>query len=402
MQRQAPYTSTEPSAELMQAQAQLLKLRAQLGITVQAAPRPDSLAAPRAEAVNWPLLNAQAELYRRRGQGERQSTPAIPLGETAAKKQWPPEASQLDAEPTNTTISACTIVVHPTLVLALLREKLEAPGRVYFLLRHIDSQGRGWLRIKDIRHHLTHKDSPLRICGWRRLRQLLHEGHDIFWQRDNQDRLWLRGAHKIAYTLDSGRLQGFPIELPIRELLGGIQATRAAFYASFHGGRDVKPISRQTLNQITGITERTQRTYDRVARVTRHQNIAIGERFTREKAQQRAWTQGRGVFQFVDTKGLQGRENQEYIAWHLPNSYQANYQRRSRGSRKRLNRKLADLLKKGITGNSEEAIKKVFFPSGALAARAYNRDPNQDAYWQHNKTRLGDQVWRTIPRWVKK
>ncbi len=227
-----------------------------------------------------------------------------------------------------------TIVVHPTLVLALLKEQLEAPGRVYFLLRYIDRQGRGWLGVKDIRRELTHKESPLRICGWRRLRQLLHEGEGIFWKRDADNRLWLKGLHRIAYRLDFGRLQGFPIELPIEALLGGIQAVRAAFYACFHSGREAKPISRETLRELSGIAERTQRDYDRLARVKRRRNIAIGEAYSQEKAQERAWKQGRGVFHFVDVEGRQGRKNRAYIAWHLPNSYEASYQRRSRGSQK--------------------------------------------------------------------
>lgn len=390
--------SAELSPELLEAQARLMHLRSQLEIV----PRPrldppwtDDTALP---SINWMLRNAQAALQQKRLQcgvisqvaGSRTSL-ELPQGE-------PRQVDTLPATATTQSQSLRTVVVHPTLLLSILKEKLEAPGRIWLLLRAIDSQGRGWLRIEDVRHQLTHKDSPWRICGWRRLRQLLHQGQDIFWQRDNQDRIWLKGAHRIAYKLNSGRLQGFPTELPIGELLGGIQATRAAFYASFHAGRDQKPISRQALEQVTSIAERTQRTYDQVARVRRRQNIAVGERYTQDKAQERAWTQGRAVFRFVDTRGLQGKENQEYIAWHLPNSYEAQYPHRSRGSRKRLNRKLADLLKKGITGNSEDSVKRIFFPTGALAARAYNRDPYSDAYWHYNKTRLGDQVWRVISR----
>ena len=190
------------------------------------------------------------------------------------------------------------------------------------------------------------------MLGWRRLRQILHEGEGIFWHRDDQKRLWLSGLHRIAHTLDLTRLQGFPIELPVEALLGGIQATRAAFYAAFHSGRESKPISRETLESVSGIAQRTQRTYDHIAGVGRQRNVAIGERYTPENAQERAWQHGRAVFHFVDAHGRQGRRNGTYVAWHLPNSYEATYHRRSRGSRKRLNRRLKDLLKKGITGNS--------------------------------------------------
>lgn len=390
-------SSAEVSSELLAAQSRLMQLRTQLGIVPRPRLDPPWEEAEALPSINWMISNAQIALQRKRLQcgvisqaAERQANVEPPLG----------EPQQTHTLPTTTTAQSQglrTVVVHPTLLLSILKENLEVPGRVWLLLRAIDHEGRGWLAIEDVRQLLTAKDSSWRICGWRRLRQLLHQGEDVFWKRDRKDRLWLKGAHRIAYTLNSGRLKGFPVELPIKELLSGIQATRAAFYASFHGGRDQKPISRQTLTEVTGIAERTQRSYDRVARVRRQSNIAIGERYTQEKAQERAWTQGRSVFRFVDTRGLQGKENQEYIAWHLPNSYEAQYPHRSRGSRKRLNRKLADLLKKGITGNSEDAVKRVFFPNGALAARAYSRDPHSDAYWQYNKTRFGDQIWRVMP-----
>lgn len=388
------------SSELLEAQSRLFELRARLGI----APRPQVAPPWEPEVatsdINWNLRNAQAALQEKRLQDGLIPRSFSRERELEFLEALPQENEGFEATTKNSGLSS-SVVVHPTLLLAILKRNLEAPGRVWLLLRAIDKEGRGWLKIEDIRRELTNKDSPWRICGWRRLRQLLHQGQDIFWQRDNQDRLWLRGAHRIAFALNSSRLHGFPAELPIRALLSGIQATRAAFYACFHAGRDQKPISRQTLNQITGIAERTQRSYDRVARVERRSNIVIGERYAREKAQERAWEKGRGVFKFVDTRGHQGPENREYIAWHLPNSYQANYPRRSRGMRKRLNRKLADLLKKGITGNSEQTVKRVFFPTGALAARAYSRDPYQDAYWQYNKTRVGNQVWRVIPRCSK-
>jgi hypothetical protein len=279
----------------------------------------------------------------------------------------------------------------------MLRQHLEAPGRVWLLLRAIDRDGRGWLTVEEARRRLTDKESPLHVCGWRRLRQLLAQGEETFWRRDEQNRLWLYGAHRTAYKLDSGRLQGFPVELPIQALLGGIQAVRAAFYATFHGGRDSNPISRETLESLSGIPGRTQLEYDRLAGVECTRNIAIGERHTAESAQERAWRHGRAAFHFIDTEGRQGRAGREYVAWHLPNSYRAIYQRRSRGSRKRINRKFADLVKKGIPGNDERAVEKLFFPNGALATRRYNRSPEQDVYWrQRGRINTGGTLWHVI------
>ena len=394
MQPDAEVNSPEPPAALRQAQARLLQLRAERGIEVKAS----AISPWEAEEVtgvpNWPLLNAQKELQRCRS---TTCPGCVPTAPESISTTLAPIHTEEAGTASSTACSTKTIVVHPIILLAMLKQHLEAPGRVWLLLRAIDRHGRGWLDVEDIRYCLTDKDSPYRICGWRRLRQLLAQGEGVFWHRDEQDRLWLYGAHRIAYKLDSGRLQGFPVELPISALLGGIQAVRAAFYATFHGGRDSKPISRETLESLSGIPGRTQLEYDRVAHVERRRNIAIGERHTAENTQERAWRHGRAAFHFIDTEGRQGRAGREYVAWHLPNSYRADYQRRSRGSRKRLNRKLADLVKKGIPGNDDQAIEKLFFPTGALAARQYNRDPECDAYWlQENPTRAGGGLWQVI------
>jgi hypothetical protein len=295
------------------------------------------------------------------------------------------------------------------MLMAILRQDLAAPARVWLLLRAIDADGRGWLDVDDVRRRLTGEDSPLRCCGRRRLRQLLAAGEGIFWTRDAQrgdawsradkpNRLWLRGAHKVAHTLDCGPLAGFPVELPVETLLGGIQAVRAAFYASFHGGRGSQPISRDTMAAISGVPGRTQLAYDRVARVERRRNFAVGERYSAERFQERAWERGRAAFHFVDTEGQQGRPGGEYVAWHLPNSYRTDHQRRSRGSRKRLNRQLADLVQKGIPGNDARAVERVFFANGGLAAKQYNRTPTRDAYWRPAAAPHAGAVWRVITR----
>jgi hypothetical protein len=197
-------------------------------------------------------------------------------------------------------------------------------------------------------------------------------------------------------ALDCHRLQGYPVELPIGELLGGIQGVRAAFYAAFHAARDARPISRATLATLCGVAERTQLAYDNVAHVARSRNLVIGERYSTDNAQERAWEHGRAVFRFIDRSAREGRAGGEYIAWRLPNSYHAAYQRRSRGSRKRLNRKIDDLVKKGIPGNDERAVESVFNASGAQAARQFNRDPQRDAYWRRPVGLRGGWLWGVI------
>ena len=248
------------------------------------------------------------------------------------------------------------------------------------------------------RSKLTDKSSPLHVCGWRRLRQILRQGEDIFWQRDDQNRLWLRGAHKIAQKLGLNRLHGLRIDLPLKTLLGGIQAVRAQFYAAFHSGRRRSaPISRECLKELTGLPERTQRSYDHIAQVERERNMAIGPRYNKIAAEEQAWLRGRGMFHFVDSQGQQGAPNGEYVAWHLPNSYQGPHSTRCTGRQKRINQRLSGLVLQGMRGNISSEIEKLFWPNGAAAGRAYNRAGENDAYWPQNKAECKPYLlWRVL------
>ncbi len=397
MQPEKGFSSPELSPELQKAQERLLQLRAVFGIVLKSKDELPCAIAPALQTTNWNLRNAQTALQQKRLQAEVSAYGAADTIKTPANLR-PGQGEFVSFETTEDVrpLDPKSVIAHPTMLLAMLKQNLEAPGRVYFLLRSFDNAGRGWLEIENIRRLLTSKDSPWRICGWRRLRQLFKQGEGIFWQRDSKGRLWLKGAHKIAYTLDCERLAGFPILLPVSALLGGIQAVRGAFYAAFHSGRTNKPISRQTLEELTGVAQRTQRAYDRIAHISRRSNLAIGERYTKENLEERAWKQGRAVFHFVDVRGLHGRPQAEYVAWHLPNSYCGPHERRSRANRKRVNRKLADLVKKGILGTSEEKVERLFWPNGALAARSYSRNPKHDAYWCSLEHQSGRLFWRVM------
>ena len=285
----------------------------------------------------------------------------------------------------------------------MLKQDQAAAGRVYLLLRHLDKNGRGWLPVDEIRERLTRKESPLKVMGWRRLRQLFHQGEGVFWERDDQDRLWLRSALKIALELDCHRLQGKRVELPLKALLGGIGTVRAHFYASFHSGRSTdNPISRDTLESITGLSPRTQRAYDHLAGVKRQRNMAVGPKNNKISAEEQYWQRGRAVFTFVDALGKQGPKNREYLAWQLPNSYQAPHQQRSKGRQKKINQQLVSLVENGVQGNDQHEVDKLFWRDGAAAGKAYSREQELDAYWPRGATRQrSGQLWWVLVSEVK-
>lgn len=314
----------------------------------------------------------------------------------------PPEASvpatratEENAQAANRpAANAATVKIYPDIALGMLRQDAAASGRIWLLLRHLDESGRGWIGVAEARAALTSKCAPLRVCGWRQLRNLLARGDGIFWQRRN-GRIWLRSVARVAQALHVPRLRGRPVALPVQVLTQGIGALRAHLFASFHSGRqrptsgEGAPIARRTLARLSAVPPRTQRSYERRAGVARRRNFALGPkaRGGSETAETVAWERGQAWFSFVDAEGQHGAPGSAYHAWQLPNSYAGPHAQEPRGRQKRINRELADLFANGMTGNGRSLVDqeapptKRFYGNGRLAAAAYNRH-QQEAYWR--------------------
>ncbi len=277
-----------------------------------------------------------------------------------------------------------TCSVHPSLLVACLKNEVAAIGRIWLLARFLDEHGRGWLTIDELRQQLTDKSSPLRIVGWRRLRQILNAGKGVFWERDDFGRLWLYGNIRVARHLGVTHFSGDEIQLPVQELLGTMGEVRNAFYTAFHCGRESSPISRATLNKVTGVPERTQRHYDDVHNTERVANFSL---VTDAGDQETAWQHGRAAFTFTDRQGKQGRAGASYTAIRLPNSYNTTRYARLTGKRKRLNHKLKqDLANYGTQGNSNGQIRRLFFTDGKQAGRVFGRNNDIYLHAQQNGT----------------
>ncbi len=214
--------------------------------------------------------------------------------------------------------------LYPDLGLAILRQKQSAAGRVWLLLRFLDQerhQGRGWLALAEVRRFLTASDSPWRLFTPRRLRQLLRQGAGCFWRRD-PTRVWLRSATQVAACLGVKKLTVRAVAVPVAALLGSMQSARAELYAAFHSGRvkvrdgrvHAAPIARQTLTALSGLSARTQAAYERRARIKTRANLALGERYSRERLEERAWQKGRALFLLTDHRGRQGEAGACYLA----------------------------------------------------------------------------------------
>jgi len=370
--------------------------------------------------ANRLLLERRAELKAARERGASPPCDPDPPAANAARDPASPpgrsqQSSQREAhpEPAPDTL----IRLYPDIALGMLRHELEAAGRIWLLLRHIDHNGQGWVDIDEARRRLATKGGALRTCGWRQLRNLLQQGQGLFWERDSE-RIWLRGTVRVAAALGVERLSGQPVALPVTTLCGRIGNVRAHFYTSFHSGRadrdgEALPIARATLAAVTSVPPRTQREYEMRAGASVRENYAIGEEKTEETHQERAWRHGRAAFVLNDRKGIHGEKGLEYLAWQLPNSYTGPHEQRPRGRQRHLNRKLADLRDKGDAGNGQgdeqrdpcqggnqefrqaqhKPVVRRYFENGGAAAKAFNRDPRLERYWKGRLSGNGKKLW---------
>ncbi|MEJ2748073.1 MAG: hypothetical protein P8183_09225, partial [Anaerolineae bacterium] len=213
-------------------------------------------------------------------------------GDTIANSQICQPVNSPIRKPTDSQ----TCKLYPDVALGMLREELAAAGRIWLLLQHIDNVGRGWLTFEAAREKLTDKKSDWRVCGWRQLRNLLNQGEGIFWQRRN-GRIWLKSVAKVAAALGIQRLKLQPVALPVSAQLEGMGQVRAHLYASFHSSRgkadaEAAPIARDTLTRLSHIPQRTQRFYEKRAKVRAKRNFAVGPAACESESEHTAWQQG--------------------------------------------------------------------------------------------------------------
>ncbi len=275
-----------------------------------------------------------------------------------------------------------TISLAPSLGMAILRKKQAACSRLWLLLRAIDTNGRGAISLDQARQAFTDKESTLHFCGQRQLRNLIIAGTGLFWDFDGKQ-IWLRSAVRVARALGVSHFRGQEVAIPISALGGGIGAVRANLFASFHSGRNSKPIARQTLAKKSGVAPRTQRRYDRLSGVSKQANYARGPKLDSKEAQEQAWQQGPASFAWREAR--KGRDGQDarFLAWQLPNSYHGPHARLGRGRQKRQNKALADLLNKGTAGNDQrhyDGLVPRYFADARAASRAHGRNSTA-VYW---------------------
>lgn len=352
-------------------------------------------------ASSQALLNAQADLLRRRqssGAAYRPPT-AVPSGEwvarLAADLQQQTQTLKPAVSPKATTAVSRTSILHYAEIgLAAMSAGESIHYQLWLLARLVDGSDAGRLDLEALAAAATGEASKTRLYNLPRFRQIISEGSGRYWQISN-GRLWLTGLPRLAASLGIARLTGTAVEIEPGQIAASAGYFRAHIFAAWLTALK-NPISQQTIERITGITPRTQRRYLRRANVATRDNLAIGPALTDTAAQDCAW-QHDGVFVFTDFNGKQGPAGKRYLAWRLPTSYQPRPAAGAKRAKRRANRHIADLAPTQERGNGE-APHRLFYATGAAAARAYNhRSDDGDIYWRFHRSRsTGADLWHSL------
>jgi len=232
---------------------------------------------------------------------------------------------------------------------AALRRKLDKELAIWHCLRSIDVYGHGVLDMKFV------KDALIEVFGYseRTLKRHLKSGEGSFWQRfanDKGHRIKITGIKTIAEYLNTptSRFDKNFREIPSHKFQS-LTRRRSQLYASIHKPKGIRanPISRQSIEECTGLNKVQQRRYEIIAGVKRTSNFGIYS--INNEAGKREY---RPETQLIITK------NQEYtMQKRLPNIYHCDAQLGRRGMLRKVS-----VGQKGESLMSEEAttLKRYF------------------------------------------
>lgn len=321
---------------------------------------PTCLPSGRRPQISAEILAANNRLLKRR-------TELLPRPRPYAITPWSLRIVRNDPPPKPPT--AKTIAIHPALLTAFIKNRHVPSARIWLLARLLDTQGSGQIALSTLHAALSKKGSPQRIASRRRLNQLLKAGEGRFWQRDKNNRLWLRGAARVAIASGLRKMAGKPILLPTKILFARLAEVKAAFFAAIHQRpADASPISRHTLHHLTGVSPRTQRHYDRLSHAKKQTTYALGAEVSAESHQNAAYHHGNATFIFTDHRGRHGAAGRKYSAWQLPNRYSAPYQSAANGRRRKINQQLRQLENDNVIATHTDLVQIRARGNGAIQA----------------------------------
>jgi hypothetical protein len=260
--------------------------------------------------------------------------------------------------------------LYPGLVTVAARKGHAAPLAVWHLARALDSLGAGRVLLEDLRAEGMRLWSRSKTYGAIREAERLGLVAIVARRSDGARLVALRSLAHVARLFNVIDLGARPVEARVTALRTAA-TFKAAVFSAFHAGRKgdtSRPISRETLQTLTGIGRRTQARYEarnnsrRNGQVKRRANFAVIGHGPEALAGARENVHG-GAYLFG------GR-----VVRPLPNSYSTTAKPLSGSKLRKVNR----TLKGGLVSNGAGQHKaRVFFPDEVTARKAANREQEQ-------------------------
>lgn len=214
---------------------------------------------------------------------------------------------------------------------------------LWYMARSLDRVGRGVVGLSELKHYTK----SLGMCGesFKRARRMALElGMMTAGELHSEKVLKLASLERLArrYGGQLSTLGAVPVMVPAR-MCASLVDFKAACWGAFLEGRNKQlgPISRDKLEEITQVPRRTQHDMERRAGVRVRANFAR----SRVPAEDPNFVEGAREYRpgaFVINHG-----KRQDLAWHMPNSYSA-FRRGRRGMMRKINGLLKyDLLNSG-------------------------------------------------------
>lgn len=150
------------------------------------------------------------------------------------------------------------------------REGREAA--LWFVLRHLDGDGRGWVPLADLRQFCAEAG----FVSDRHLRRVLARGDGSWWTLNScSGRCEYRSLARVCLRLRT--TPGVSLAVPVSKLRG--RGVAALGLAGFLAARDGRPVKVATVAQVTGIGARSQQRYRAHLGIERQQNVGCEGRY---------------------------------------------------------------------------------------------------------------------------
>lgn len=278
-----------------------------------------------------------------------------------------------------------TLSFYPDIGLVANQVDMTSETRLWLLMK---AEARsGHILVSDVYAKFSGKNSPYYIFGKRRMTTVLKNGDGIFWQYvRNGKMLRIKGKDAVAKNLGIEDLEFKVVKLQTKYLLAGLKETRAAFLDAAHVNFD-NPVSRQKLQEKTGISVSSQKTLEKSIDVKHTRNIVVVDETQDE--QDRLWKDG-FTFKMYDRTGkVTGEKGAFFLAKQIPNTYHNNQCKAGQRGRLNYNHENGSrqkLTNKTVQNDSRERLYST--PQSTSSKARYKKAFNMLTGSSTNRTKL--------------